>query len=111
MLADGMTKGKMRHMIEEFLRNPSWKLVDDEKFQSFKKRKADGSDAFDKQEDAAGLATESEGSQSGSSSDEPATQKKQRKPRKRLNPELSIWDKVEIFMDRAFADHRVRGIS
>ena len=41
-LADGMARGKMRHMIEEFLRNPCWKLVDDEKFQSFKKRKADG---------------------------------------------------------------------
>jgi hypothetical protein len=59
MLADGMTKGKMRHMLEEFLRNPSWKLVDDEKFQSFKKRKADGSDAFDKQAGAA-MYTDSE---------------------------------------------------
>ena len=109
MLADGMTKGKMRYMIEEFLRNPSWKLVDDEKFQSFKKRKADGSDAFDKQEDAAALATESEGSNSGNSSDG-SEQKKQRKPRRRLAKELSVWDKAEIFFDRVFDDQRVRQV-
>ena len=52
MLADAMTKGRMRYMLEEFLKNPSWKLVEDEMFQSFKKRKADGSDAFDKQQKA-----------------------------------------------------------
>ena len=48
MLADPMTKGKMRYLLEEFLRVPQWKLVDDEKFESFKKRKLKGKDAFEK---------------------------------------------------------------
>jgi hypothetical protein len=48
MLADPMTKGKMRYLLEEFLRNPRWKIVDDPKFESFRKRKLDGGDAFDK---------------------------------------------------------------
>ena len=48
MLADPMTKGKMRYLLEEFLRDPRWKLVDDPKFESFRKRKLDGGDAFDK---------------------------------------------------------------
>ena len=48
MLADPMTKGKMRYLLEEFLRNPKWKIVDDPKFESFRKRKLDGGDAFDK---------------------------------------------------------------
>ena len=47
MLADPMTKGKMRHLLEEFLRVPQWKLVDDEKFESFKKRKLNDKDAFE----------------------------------------------------------------
>ena len=46
MLADSMTKGKMRHLVEEFLRNPSWKLVDDPKFESWKKRQQKGKNAF-----------------------------------------------------------------
>ena len=50
MLADPMTKGKMRYLLEEFLRNPQWKLVDDPKFESFRKRKLDGGDAFDKKQ-------------------------------------------------------------
>ncbi len=36
--------------MEMFLREPSWKLVQDEKFESYKKRKAKGGDAFDKVE-------------------------------------------------------------
>jgi len=50
MLADAMTKSKARHIMEMFLREPSWKLVQDEKFESYKKRKAKGGDAFDKVE-------------------------------------------------------------
>ena len=37
-------------MLEDFLRHPQWKIVDDEKFQSYKKRVKDGNDAFEKQE-------------------------------------------------------------
>ena len=48
MLADPMTKAKMRYMLEEFLRKPQWKLVDDQKFESFRKRKANGGNAFEK---------------------------------------------------------------
>ena len=48
MLADPMTKGKMRYLLEEFLRHPQWKLVDDPKFESFRKRKLDGGTAFEK---------------------------------------------------------------
>ena len=50
MLADPMTKGKARHIMEEFLRNPVWKLVEDQKFTSFKKRKAAGGDGFEQPE-------------------------------------------------------------
>ena len=50
MLADAMTKSKARHIMEMFLREPSWKLAQDEKFESYKKRKAKGGDAFDKVE-------------------------------------------------------------
>jgi hypothetical protein len=49
MLADAMTKGRMRYLMEEFLRNPSWKLVEDERFESFKKRQKGGRNAFDPQ--------------------------------------------------------------
>ena len=38
----------MRYVLEEFLRKPQWKLVDDQKFESFRKRKANGGNAFDK---------------------------------------------------------------
>ena len=47
MLADPMTKGKMRHMMERFLKNPVWKIVDDPEFESFKKRTLKGQDALD----------------------------------------------------------------
>jgi hypothetical protein len=40
----------MRYVLEDFLRHPQWKIVDDEKFQSYKKRVKDGNDAFEKQE-------------------------------------------------------------
>ena len=65
MLADPMTKGRMRFMMEEFLRNPSWKIVDDPKFESYKKRCSKGNDAFERQAeevllDAVDVWTESE---------------------------------------------------
>ena len=43
----------MRHLMENFLRNPKWKLVEDPEFESFKKRVRKGSDAFDKKDDEA----------------------------------------------------------
>ena len=43
-----MTKGKMRYLLEEFLRDPRWKLIDDPKFESFRKRKLDGGTALEK---------------------------------------------------------------
>jgi hypothetical protein len=57
----------MGFMMEEFLRNPRWKIVDDPKFESFKKRCSKGDDAFDRQEtdidlDAVDAYTESEDS-------------------------------------------------
>jgi len=104
MLADGMTKGQMRHMIEEFLRNPCWKLVDDEKFQSFKKRKADGSDAFDKQAGAAELTgSSSESSDEELIPDEPQkTSNPSQRQRRRLQKKLSLKDKTDIFFERVF---------
>jgi hypothetical protein len=56
MLADAMTKGRMRHLMENFLRNPKWKLVEDPEFESFKKRVNKGNDAFDKKDDEATAA-------------------------------------------------------
>jgi hypothetical protein len=47
MLADPMTKGKMRHMMERFLKDPQWKIVEDPEFESFKKRVLKGQDALD----------------------------------------------------------------
>ncbi len=47
MLADPMTKGKMRHMMERFLKNPPWTIVDDPEFESFKKRTVKWQDALD----------------------------------------------------------------
>ena len=47
MLADPMTKGKMRHMMERFLKDPQWKIVEDPAFESFKKRVLKGQDALD----------------------------------------------------------------
>jgi hypothetical protein len=47
MLADPMTKGKMRHMMEKFLKDPQWKIVDDPQFESFKRRVLKGQDALD----------------------------------------------------------------
>ena len=65
MLADPMTKGRMGFMMEEFLANPSWKIVDDPKFESYKKRCSKGNDAFEKKPeqvdlDAVDAETESE---------------------------------------------------
>jgi len=47
MLADAMTKGKARYILEEFLRTGVWKIVEDDKFTSLKKRTADGKDPFE----------------------------------------------------------------
>ena len=47
MLADPMTKGKMRHIMERFLKDPQWKIVEDPTFESFKKRVLKGQDALD----------------------------------------------------------------
>jgi len=47
MLADPMTKGKMRHIMERFLKDPQWKIVEDPSFESFKKRVLKGQDALD----------------------------------------------------------------
>ena len=104
MLADGMTKGKMRYMIEECLRDPCWKLVDDEKFQSFKKRKADGSDAFDKQAGAAELTgSSSESSDEELIPDEPQkTSNPSQRQHRRLQKKLFMKDKTDIFFDRVF---------
>jgi hypothetical protein len=47
MLADPMTKGKMRHMMEKFLKDPQWKIIEDPQFESFKKRTLKGQSALD----------------------------------------------------------------
>ena len=102
MLADGMTTGKMRYMVEEFLRNPSWKIVDDERFQSFEKHKADGSDAFDKQAGAAEfIVSSSESSDEELIPDEPQkTSNPSQRQRRRLQKKLSMRDKTDIFFER-----------
>ena len=47
MLADSMTRSKARYILESFLRTGVWKLVDDDKFTSLKKRTAGGKDPFE----------------------------------------------------------------
>ncbi len=47
MLADGMTKPQMRDLLQEFLRNPVWKLDEADKLVSLENRKKAGADAFE----------------------------------------------------------------
>lgn len=47
MLADPMTKGKMRHTPERLLKNPSWKIVDGSELEGFKKCTLKGQGALD----------------------------------------------------------------
>ena len=74
------------------------------KNQSFEKRKADGSDAFDKQAGAAELTgSSSESSDEELIPDEPQkTSNPSQRQRRRLQKKRSLRDKTDIFFERVF---------